>query len=216
MKHRVFVAIRASRKLQEEVAAWVSSHAKLPVRWISPENLHITLVPPWYEEDTKRIANAIAGALADEKPFTPYHARNPICEDGGECQKIAKRSTPRPRLHRRDTGFTIEFNAASYGPAARNPRLIWATGTAPAKLSRLAKKLHRALGVPLLEKREFQLHLTLARFRHETFLSFPSATFHEPLRWVQTVNAVELMESHLSPSGAQYETLARFPFPRSA
>ncbi|MBI2012847.1 MAG: RNA 2',3'-cyclic phosphodiesterase [Candidatus Colwellbacteria bacterium] len=51
MKHRVFVALPISEKLQQVILDWEKDFADLPVRWLAGKNLHITLVPPWYIED---------------------------------------------------------------------------------------------------------------------------------------------------------------------
>jgi len=48
---RVFIGIKASKILQKRVARWQREHRDLPVRWIKNRNLHLTLVPPWYEDD---------------------------------------------------------------------------------------------------------------------------------------------------------------------
>jgi len=46
---RVFVGIKASKNLQNIISKWQKQNRNLPVRFIKPKNLHITLVPPWYE-----------------------------------------------------------------------------------------------------------------------------------------------------------------------
>ncbi|OGH16637.1 MAG: 2'-5' RNA ligase [Candidatus Levybacteria bacterium RIFCSPHIGHO2_02_FULL_40_18] len=46
---RVFIGIKTSEEIQKRILAWQEKHKNLPVRFIKPENLHITLVPPWYE-----------------------------------------------------------------------------------------------------------------------------------------------------------------------
>ena len=53
MKKRLFVGIKIDKKLGKEVQNWEGVFKKLPVRRIKSENLHITLVPPWYEEEEK-------------------------------------------------------------------------------------------------------------------------------------------------------------------
>lgn len=66
-KHRVFVAIPVSKTLQTVIAAWRKPFNDLPVRWIAPENLHITLIPPWYTADidtTIKLLKTLAGAKA--------------------------------------------------------------------------------------------------------------------------------------------------------
>ena len=48
MKRRVFVAIPVPERVRLKIAAWQRAHADIPVRWTKPENLHITVIPPWY------------------------------------------------------------------------------------------------------------------------------------------------------------------------
>ena len=51
---RVFIGIKVSKQLQKKVREWRKIHADLPVRWIKDRNLHMTLVPPWYEDDVAK------------------------------------------------------------------------------------------------------------------------------------------------------------------
>lgn len=57
MKHRIFVALGISEKLisvilnWEDIFASESHETYSKIRWLKPENLHITLIPPWYAED---------------------------------------------------------------------------------------------------------------------------------------------------------------------
>lgn len=54
MKHRLFIAITLSEELQKEILAWeVLWQKRLDsrIRWLAGKNLHLTLVPPWYEEN---------------------------------------------------------------------------------------------------------------------------------------------------------------------
>lgn len=48
---RIFIGIKASESLQSKISKWQEKNKKLRVRFIKPENLHITLIPPWYEEN---------------------------------------------------------------------------------------------------------------------------------------------------------------------
>ena len=45
------------------------SRSSFPVRWIPPENLHVTLVPPWYCEDTGKVCKELHNLLADVRSF---------------------------------------------------------------------------------------------------------------------------------------------------
>jgi RNA 2',3'-cyclic 3'-phosphodiesterase len=48
---RVFIGIPAGEELMAEVTEFRKRHAGLRVRWIKPENLHLTVVPPWESEN---------------------------------------------------------------------------------------------------------------------------------------------------------------------
>lgn len=173
MKHRIFVALPISAALQEEIVEWEKKFSTLPVRWLHGKNLHITLVPPWYEENVEKIKEIL--------------------------QKV----------HGAIGSFEIEFEKVTYGPDPRRPRLIWAEGSTPKELVTLTTKIEEALGVTP-ESRPFRLHLTLARFRPEDLSQFPIKKLDEPVSWHDTVRSFVLMESHLSPAGADYEVLGEF------
>ena len=59
-KQRVFVAIQISRVLQKQIVHWentvlanqtLSNNALHTIRFLKGKNLHVTLIPPWYETD---------------------------------------------------------------------------------------------------------------------------------------------------------------------
>lgn len=58
MKHRIFIALGISQELVNAILGWEESFASLSIdtyskiRWLKRENLHLTLVPPWYEDDS--------------------------------------------------------------------------------------------------------------------------------------------------------------------
>jgi 2'-5' RNA ligase len=56
--HRVFVAIPLSAELQEHAHTLRKAHSNLPIRWLEPKDLHITLIPPWHASDGD-VASAI-------------------------------------------------------------------------------------------------------------------------------------------------------------
>ena len=171
MKHRVFIAIPISEKLQKEILQW--RRAKLArldsyVRWLAGKNLHLTLIPPWYVNNPKDATNLL-DAIAYEKLVR---------------------------------GFVMEFRRVAFGPLEPprgKPRLIWVEGPTPAPLKNFDTR----------ERRPFRLHLTLARFRPEDFSQFPIKKLNEPVSWREEVKEIVLMESHLSPQGADYEIIFR-------
>lgn len=62
MGRRIFVGIKASKTLQAEIINWRKNFLNvLSVRWIALENLHITLIPPWNEDDIVAVKQALNG-----------------------------------------------------------------------------------------------------------------------------------------------------------
>lgn len=72
MKRRLFVAIPLSLALREEILVWSRQQKlrALPVRWIAGKNLHLTLVPPWYEDDLAHAKRSLARLHGIVPPFT--------------------------------------------------------------------------------------------------------------------------------------------------
>lgn len=186
MKHRVFVALPISRELQNEILEWEKKFKSLAVRWLEGKNLHITLVPPFYadEEEVEKLKNIL-------EKITGFGA------------------------------FPIEFSRVTFGPEARRPRLIWAEGETSQELLNLRERTIEVLRStdPKLqmhanlrrEKRPLKLHLTLARFRPESFSSFGIQTLNEKVEWVEKVQKIALFESTLSRDGASYQIISSRP-----
>lgn len=170
MKRRIFVALPISTALQAEILEWEKRWKNLPVRWLASKNLHLTLVPPWYEENVDEIIARLESLRDIQKPFV------------------------------------LEFEKVTYGPDLRRPRLIWAEGKTPRELVELKTKTEKVLAQKP-DSRPLLLHLTLARFRPEDFSSFPVKRLEEKVCWREEINSLVLMESRLSPLGADYETL---------
>lgn len=56
MGRRIFIGIKASNKLQDEIKKWREKYIKiLNVRWVPDKNLHVTLFPPWNEENPEEL-----------------------------------------------------------------------------------------------------------------------------------------------------------------
>lgn len=110
--------------------------------------------------------------------------------------------------------FDIEFHKVTFGPNNRTPRLIWAEGPVPEKLTKLKKKLKEILKkekiLETYEKRSFRLHMTIARFKPGKFKTFPTKKIDEKINWKQKTDKVALMQSHLTNTHAEYKTLREF------
>lgn len=172
-KKRIFIALPISQELQKIILKWEKNYKNLPVRWLSPKNLHITLVPPWYESDIKKNSSQL------------------------ECIK--------------SPFFDVVFESIEFGPDPKRPRLIWAKGKAPEALLALQKNVTK-LTRQKSERRPFKLHLTLARFRPENFAKFPVKKLNEKVTWREKITSFMLMESLLSPKGAEYKILEKYEF----
>lgn len=66
----IFIGIKASPKLQEKILEWRKKfEEKLPVRWISAEDLHLTIVPPWNEKNIDNAKRNLEAAVFEIKSF---------------------------------------------------------------------------------------------------------------------------------------------------
>jgi len=72
MKRRIFIAISIPAEVKKEVGAWQKKNSRIPVRWIKEDNLHITVIPPWYVADDELhiVMKAVKGDLKYAQPFS--------------------------------------------------------------------------------------------------------------------------------------------------
>jgi 2'-5' RNA ligase len=108
----------------------------------------------------------------------------------------------------------IEFTDIGYGPTGKTPRMIWLNGSLKTskELHAIKDRIENDLidrGVVFKrEHRQMKVHVTLARF--ESVASLPDVQQDVSLRFF--AKSIDLMESQLSPSGAQYEVLQKSNF----
>jgi len=180
---RAFVAIELPPAVQGELRRQQAAlRAVAPeARWTRPEGIHITL--KFLGEIDSVKVDSVVKTLAALGPFT---------------------------------GFEIELKDFGFFPDARRPRVFWAGVHAPAGLTDLAARVEEAmedLGFAP-EEHTFTPHLTLARFKIPR--SQPDlAAAVEKQRHLSLgrfhVSEFFLFESKLSPQGAEYRKVARFP-----
>lgn len=101
--------------------------------------------------------------------------------------------------------FTLSLNQYGYWP---RPQVVWlGAQVCPAALQALVRDLGlglRGCGIQL-DDRPFAVHLTLLRKVHRR----PVLTRAEPIAW--SVEALALVESELSTSGATYRVVRSWP-----
>lgn len=114
--------------------------------------------------------------------------------------------------------FTIEVKGFGFFPGPARPRVFWAGVEAPPVLNQLAGQIERKmeeLGFAR-EHREFNPHLTLARFTNPQTAPVLCAMAEEQKDLSLgrfEVSDFFLFESKLSPEGSKYQKVIRFPQP---
>ncbi len=151
------------------------------VRWTRPEGIHLTL---------KFLGEISAGQVAEV------------------TESLAGLG---PFEH-----FPVEVKGFGFFPSARHPRVFWVGVEAPPALAELAVRVEEAterLGFAR-EQRAFTPHLTLARFKSSRPRPALEALAEQGAKSSLgrfEVSEFFLFESKLSPHGAEYRKVARFP-----
>jgi len=158
------------------------------VRWTPFEQLHLTL------------------------EFLGNVAESEISPLKGALDKVASRHH----------GFSLAAKSIGAFSSVRNPRVIWAGIVGDIeRLTRLQAEVKGAVRpwVQEEETRKYHPHLTLGRVRpikprelRKVSAALAGGESEEFGEW--TVEAFHLMQSKLSPHGAQHSVLATFPLQR--
>ena len=180
---RAFIAIDLPEPLHAALAeAQQFFRSACPdARWTRPEGIHLTL--KFLGEVSDAQAKQVVETLAQIGPFE---------------------------------SFSVEVEGFGFFPHASRPRVFWAGVLAPPALGELAAQIEsrmEKIGFAR-EDRPFAPHLTLARFqvpRPQPALQVAAAG--RATTSLGRVDASEffLFESKLSPQGAQYRKVMRFP-----
>lgn len=185
MKQRVFIAINLPEDVKNALANYQKKWPDLPARWTPTQNLHITLIFIGY---------------ADEEGIS-------------EIQQIIKDVIVRQKA------FSIRLNKISYGPPKIiPPRMIWAVGEKSEEFTSLCDNLGQALAdSPKIsfkpENRETIPHVTLARIKEWEWRRIEPEErpeVGESINLSFEVKSIELMESVLKKSGAEYKILESY------
>ncbi len=198
MRRRIFVAINLPAEIVsfvKETMEEIKSKMTGSVRFIESGNWHFTISFLGYQDE-----NDIAKISAVLKETTQNFKAPPIV-----LEKIVygpEEERPRPP----------KFFDKKLGRA----RMIWLTTDRETsqRLSQIKNFLEKKLieiGINLrMENRLFNAHLTLARFPTVARSSLPAIERGIIRRFEGP--SLDLTESHLKRSGAEYEKLAEFPF----
>lgn len=184
MLHRIFIAINLPEEIKEGLSQLSKNWPTIPCRWLKKETFHLTL--------------AFLGNRSNQELEKVFEA-------------IRQNTEERP-------SFSFSLNKVSYGPPKiKPPRLVWVEGPANSQLSQLKKNLDQALKQDLgfePEKKELLPHITLARIKQWDFKRIDWQERPEvnlDVFFEIPVNSLEVMESHLKRTGAEYEVSKSFP-----
>jgi len=184
---RLFVALNLPPAVREVVwaAAAPLRDLQLPVNWVRPDGLHLTLkflgeVPDAQEPELRAALAQAAGS-----------------EGKGGMEGASR-------------GIPLALGGFGVFPDQRRPRVVW-VGVEPVPalelLQHRVEQVFAPLGFPT-EGRPFQPHLTLGRAtrdaRAEAFRGLADALARLELAETVVVEAVDLMASTLQRGGAVY------------
>ena len=190
---RVFVGLDIDPAIRERMTRYLEGVRGFApeARWVKPESFHVTL--KFIGEQKDELGEEIKRELA------------------------TVRATP----------LDISFRGNGFFPNARSPRVFWLGIEAGEQLRQLAKAVDEAVartGVPR-ETNDYRPHLTLARSGSGRPQAQPGDAPSPPLRRLgeklegkpapdfgtMTAREFHMYESKLSPGGARYTKIARFP-----
>ena len=180
---RAFVAIDLPPEIQAALARQQAAlRASCPeARWTRPQGTHLTL--KFLGEIRDQKAGEVTEALSALPAFPP---------------------------------FAVEVKGFGFFPDARHPSVFWAGVVAPPDLAELARRVEDAMEKLSFarERRAFNPHLTLARFKAPRSQPELRAVVEQQADTSLgrfEVSEFFLFESKLSPHGAEYRKVARFP-----
>lgn len=179
MKRRVFIAIDLPRELKEKVSDAVKQWRWLPIRWLAPENWHITLIPPVYLEDAEvRLLCDLLEKKRLSGPFLVEFSRIVLAPPGGKSRMIWLEGETPPKL--------LKLKKKLEG--------FWLTDEALPEIE--------------IESRPLKLHVTLARFEPGDLKEIEEKTrVLGEVKFSFNAVEVAVMKSRLLPSGAEYDVV---------
>lgn len=192
-KKRVFLAVNLPEQIKKEIIqeqkeidnSFPEEYRKGLIRWTKKENIHITLL--------------FLGSL--------------------EEKEISALSETVKEITDKESQFSLELSNIDYGPPAKiPPRMIWLQLKNNPALSMIAEEIKKTLFekkiLKNLEERPFTPHITLGRIKAWQWKRIEPEerpVIKKTLGQDFPVRSIELMESKLKKTGAEYQILESFP-----
>lgn len=192
MRRRIFIAIELPPDLKQQVSETIAQWRWLPIRWLAPENWHVTLIPPVYMEDGEvGYLTTLFGRGRFGKPFPVRFSRVVLAPPGVQARMIWLEGDAPPEL----------------AQLRKKLEKLWASGPVLPPLKPETRPAVSRVERPLT------LHVTLARFEPGELKELESKTRTlGEVNFRFEANEIVVMESRLKPSGAEYERLVSVPF----
>jgi 2'-5' RNA ligase len=196
MRHRIFIAINLPKeikevliqkikKIEESFNFYKEEFSSGPIRWVKPDNLHLTLAFLGYvkDEDLPKIIEMVKEISKKHSPFSVNFLKISYSE-------------PKHKIPRM-IWIVCEKNKELFN------------------LQEDLKKSLSSFGITDLEtERDFLPHITLARIKKWEFRKIDPEEVPEVdeiLNLSFEVKSIEIMESHLKREGAEYTILESYP-----
>lgn len=177
MKRRIFIAINLPEDVRRKLADYQS-------KWTGLDPALIR----WVKKDNLHITLVFIGYVTDDEMYE-------VCQ---MVKETAKKHEP----------FMINLEKIILGPPNKTPRMFWVEGEESKEIAELQNNLENAIaGENLVRKeaRPYKVHITLARFKYPLVKSLPKVD--EEFKAQIPVETIEIMQSNLKRSGAEYSVL---------
>jgi len=181
MRHRIFIAINFPEDIKRELGNFQSKWPELPVRWVKPKSLHITLAFLGYlsDEELLEVCKITKEVASRHEPFQinlikicygpPKKPPRMVWVEGEKSKELAKLKDDLEK-------FLISSENIKFTP----------------------------------EERSFSPHITLGRIRQWEFRQIEPEErpeIEEEISLEFEANSIEVMESFLEREGSEYEIL---------
>ncbi len=181
MLHRIFLAINLPEAIKTELQSLQARLPELPIRWVNPENLHITLV--------------FVGNTSDKELETLQE----------NCRRIGEGTKPFSFQFSELSYGPSSANPRMVWLKGKAPKAL----ARLQKNLQEAVQSKSAFGAPP-EKYPFVLHLTLGRLKEyelQTIELEELPNINQDVSYDIPVSSFEIMESSLKKTGAEYATI---------
>ncbi len=179
-KRRLFIAISLPENIKSRLLKYQKQWGDLPIRKIPKPNLHITLI--------------FLGDTSNDQTYNIIKT----------SKQIAKKHEP----------FKINLQRIILGPPNKSPRMIWVEGERNQKIASLKNDLENAFlnlesnNYRKKETKAYQPHITLGRIKTGQWKKLEKPLqINEPFNFNVFVGSIELIQSNLKRTGAEYAVL---------